>query len=184
MFHQRMARVREAITSFDDLLRYAEAVGTGESLSLDVLQLPFHERDRWIGLAATPEQPLASGRLSLIAHLTGAVDFTKTVAGLMVDEWVEVVPNASETTGVVFQSNQPDSSPPHAILIAVPPMPAAANTWSEAVLAIIVQETLELARIRAVTPDLIQEFAQYLPALYFPLNAAGDTISTDFQLPG
>ena len=180
-FHQRMARVREAITHFDDVLRYAEALGTGESLTLDVVQLPFNERDRWIGLAATPEQPLPSGRLSLIAHLAGPVDFTKTVAGLMIDEWVEVVPNASETTGVVFQSNQPDSSPPQAILLAVP---AAVNTWSEAALIQIVQETLELVRIRAVTPDLIQEFSQYLPALYFSLNVAGDTISTDFVLPG
>lgn len=183
-FHQRMARVREAITHFDDLLRYAEALGTGESLTLEVAQLPFRDRDRWIGLAATPEQPLPSGRLSLIAHLAGAVDFTKTVAGLMIDEWVEVAPNASETTGVVFQSNQPDSSPPQAILLAVPAMPAAVNTWSEAALLQIVQETLELVRIRAVTPDLIQEFSQYLPALFFPLNVAGDTISTDFVLPG
>jgi hypothetical protein len=183
-FHQRMARVREAITHFDDLLRYAEALGTGEKLALDVAQLPFHDGDRWIGLAATPEQPLPSGRLSLIAHLAGAVDFTKTVAGLMIDEWVEVAPNASETTGVVFQSNQPDSCPPQAILLAVPAMPAAVNTWSEAALIQIVQETLELVRIRAVTPDLIQEFSQYLPALYFSLNVAGDTISTDFVVPG
>ena len=183
-FHQRMARVREAITYFDDLLRYAEALGTGERLTLDVVQLPLNERDRWIGLAATPEQPLPSGRLSLIAHLAGTVDFTKTMAGLMIDEWVEVVPNSSETTGVVFQSNQPDSSPPQAILLAVPAMPAAVNTWSEASLLQIVQESLELVRIRAVTPDLIQEFSQYLPALYFPLNVAGATISTDFVLPG
>ncbi len=184
MFHQRMARVREAITHFDDLLRYAEALGTGESLTLDVVQLPFHDGDRWIGLVATPEQPLPSGRLSVIAHLGGAVDFSKTMAGLMVDEWVEVVPNSNETTGVVFQSNQPDSCPPQAILVAVPAMPAAVNTWSEAALVQIVQETLELVRIRAVTPDLIQEFSQYLPALYFPLNAAGETISTDFLFPG
>jgi hypothetical protein len=183
-FHQRMARVREAITHFDDLLRYAEALGTGESLSLDVAQLPFNQGDRWIGLTATPEQTLPSGRLSLITHLAGAVDFTKPVAGLMIDEWVEVVPNTSETTGVVFQSNQPDSEPPHAILLAVPAMPAQVNTWSEAALLQTVQETLEMVRIRAVTPDLIQEFAQYLPALYFPLNPAGDTISTDFLLPG
>ncbi|HEX2229856.1 MAG TPA: hypothetical protein VHM64_22200, partial [Candidatus Binatia bacterium] len=183
-FHQRMARVREAIANFDDLLRYAEALGTGESLSLDVLQLPFHERDRWIGLPATPEQPLPSGRLSLIAHLAGPVDFGKTMAGVMIDEWVEVVPNTSETTDVVFQSNQPDSCPPHAILLAVPSMPAAVNTWSEVALLQIVQETLEMARIRAVTPDLLQQFAQYLPALYFPLNPPGDTISTDFFAPG
>jgi hypothetical protein len=183
-FHQRMARVREAISHFDDLLRYAEALGGEASLTLEVLQLPFHPGDRWIGLPATPEHPLASGRLSIIAHLAGAVDFTKPVAGLMIDEWIEVVPNAGETTGVVFQSNQPDSCPPQVILVAVPPNPAAVNNWTEPSLVQLLQETLDLVRIRAVTPDVLQEFSQYLPALYFPLNVAGDTISTDFVVPG
>ena len=178
-FHQRMARVRPAIAHLDDLLRYAEALGGEDGLQLEVMQLPHHERDRWIGLAATPEQPLASGRLSIVAHRAGPADFTQPIAGLMVDEWVEVVPNASETSGIVFQSNQPDSCPPHAILVAVPPNPAATPSWTEPALAQMLHETLDLVRIRAVTPDLLQEFSQYLPALYFPLNAPGDTISTD-----
>lgn len=183
-FHQRMARIREAVERLDDLLRYSEALGGEDSLTLDVAQLPHQPNDRWVGLPARPDRPLASGKLSVIAHLASPVDFTRPVAGLMIDEWVEVVPSPTETTGVVFQSNQPDSCPPQAILLAVPPDPATADTWTEASLVEIVQETIDLAHIRAVTPDLLGELGQYLPALYFPLNVAGDTISTDFVLPG
>jgi hypothetical protein len=178
-FHQRTARVRPSVAHLDELLRYAEALGGDDGLHLDVMQLPHHEGDRWVGLAATPERPLAGGRLSVVAHRGGAVDFAQPVAGLLVDEWVEVVPHATETTGVVFQSNQPDACAPHAILVAVPPDPAAAPAWTEAALAQMLHETLDLVRIRAVTPDLLPELSQYLPALYFPLNASGDTISTD-----
>jgi hypothetical protein len=106
------------------------------------------------------------------------------VTGLIIDEWVEVVPNATETTGVVFQSNQPDSCPPQAILLAVPPDPVVQNFWTGPVLAQVLLETMDLARMRAVTPDLLDELGQYLPALYFSLNPAGETISTGFLVPG
>jgi hypothetical protein len=182
--HQRMTRVREAIARLDDALRYAEALGTEDRLTLEVAQIPHREHDRWVGLTATPEQPLAAGRLSLILHLAAPVDFTTSVTGLIIDEWVEVVPNATETTGVVFQSNQPDSCPPQAILLAVPPDPVVQNFWTGPVLAQVLLETMDLARMRAVTPDLLDELGQYLPALYFSLNPAGETISTGFLVPG
>jgi hypothetical protein len=183
-FHQRMARIREAITRLDDLLRYAEVLGADEGLTLDVAQLPYQAHDRWVGLPATPERTLAVGKLSVIAHLAGPVDFTTPVTGLMIDEWVEVVPNPSETTGVVFQYNQPNSCPPQAILVAVPPNPTAAPSWTEPSLIQVLHESMDLVRIRAVTPDLLGDLGQYLPALYFPLNVPGDTISTDFVIPG
>jgi hypothetical protein len=183
-FHQRMARVRDGIARLDDLLRYAEALATEDRLTLQVAQLPHQEDDLWIGLPITPDRPLGAGRLSVIMHIGGVVDFTKPLAGLMIDEWVEVVPNTSETTGVVFQSNQPDAAPPQAILVAVPPNAAAQNFWTEPALTQVLLETMDLVRVRAVTPDLLEELGQYLPALYFSLNAAGDTISTGFIVPG
>ncbi len=183
-FHQRIARVREAVTHLDDMLRLAEALGTGDSLSLEVMQLPYYEKDRWIGLAAKPDIPPGAGRLSLITHLTGSIDFTQPLTGLMIDEWVEVVPNKKETTGVVFQYNQPDSCPPQAILLAVPPNPVEQNFWTTQSLLQVLQETLDLVHMRSVTPALLDEIGQYLPALYFSLNASGDTISTDFLNPG
>jgi hypothetical protein len=182
-FHQRLARVREPMTRLDDVLRYAEAFGTGESLTFKVAQLPYHAGDRWVGLPTTPAKPAPIGRLSLITHMTGPVTFTQPLAGLMVDEWVEVVPNERETTGVVFQYNQPNCCAPQAILLAIPPNPAEENFWTSSSLLQVLQESFDLTRIRTVTPDLLEERGQYLPALYFALNPKGDTISTNFLNP-
>jgi hypothetical protein len=44
----------------------------------------------------------------------------------------------------------------------------------------VLLETLDLARIRAVDSDALDEVSHYLPATYFACNVAGDTVSTDF----
>ncbi|SLM47428.1 conserved protein of unknown function [Nitrospira japonica] len=182
-FHQRLARVREPIARLDEALRNAEALGAGDSLTLRVAQLPYQPGDRWIGLPKSDDKPLATGRLSLIAHLVGEIQLTEPLAGLMIDEWVEVVPNERETTGIVFQYDRPDACAPQAVLLAVPPNPAEQNFWTSTSLLQVLQESLDLAHIRAVTPDLLDQ-GQYLPALYFALNSKNDTISTNFLNPG
>ena len=94
------------------------------------------------------------------------------------DEWVEVMPNPKETTGLVFQYDQPDSAPPQSILLAVPPDPD--QPWNLWQLQQVLLETLDLARIRAVDPDTLDEVGHYLPAMHFAANIGGDTVSTDF----
>ena len=175
---QRMARVRDGVARLNDALSYAEALGSGEKLKLTVAQLPYGENDRWVGLPLNPEQSLAGGRLSLVVQSVAPLDPNQSLAGVLIDEWVEVVPSATETTGIAFQYDQPNAAPPQTILIAVPPevdMP-----WTVWSLQQVLLETLDLARIRAVDPDALDEVGHYLPALYFACNTAGDTVSTDF----
>jgi len=118
------------------------------------------------------------GKLSLAVQSAAPVDARQPLAGLLIDEWVEVVPGATETTGISFQYNQPNAAPPQTILIAVPPEVGVPWTiWS---LQQVLLETFDLARIRAVDPDALDEVGHYLPALYFALNTAGHTVSTDF----
>jgi len=106
------------------------------------------------------------------------VDAKKSLAGLLIDEWVEVVPSATETTGIALQYDQPNATPPQTIPVAVPPeVDVPWTVWS---LQQVLLETLDLARIRAVDPDALDEVGHYLPALYFAFNLAGDTVSTDF----
>ena len=124
-WHQRAARVSAGVGRFDDVMRYAEAYNTGEVLNLQVAQLPYQPNDRWIGLPHAGAAPLPGGRLSLIAHLPQALDTAQPLTGLWLDDLLEVVPNDNETTGVVFQYDQPNSVAPQAILLAVPPDPAA-----------------------------------------------------------
>ena len=88
------------------------------------------------------------------------------------------MPSATETTGISFQYDQPNAAPPQTILVAVPP--EIDSPWTLWSLQQVLLETLDLARIRAVDPDALDEVGHYLPALYFACNPAGDTVSTDF----
>jgi hypothetical protein len=175
---QRMARVREGVARLNDSLSYAEALG-GEKLKLSVAQLPYADGDRWVGLPLEAGQRLSGGKLSLVVQSATPVDVRQPLAGLLIDEWVEVAPNATETTGVALQYDQPNAAPPQTILIAVPPEIGA--PWTVGSLQQVLLETLDLARIRAVDPDAMGEVGHYLPALYFAYNTDGDTVSTDFS---
>ena len=174
----RMARVREGAARLNAALNYSEALKTGEKLKLSVAQLPYDANDRWVGLPLQAGQILPGGKLSLAVQSAALVDVRQPLAGLLIDEWVEVVPNATETSGISFQYDQPNAAPPQTILIAVPPQ--VDLPWTVWSLQQVLMETLDLARIRAVDPDALDEVGHYLPALYFAHNTAGETVSTDF----
>ena len=143
---QRMARVRGGVARLNQALSYAEAIGSGEKLSLSIAQLPYVAGDRWVGLPLKDGRTLPGGKLSLVVLSGTPVDVSQPLAGLLVDEWVEVVPNAKETTGIALQYDQPDAAPPQTILIAVPPeLDVPWTVWS---LQQVLLETLDLARIR------------------------------------
>ena len=86
----------------------------------------------------------------------------------------------TETTGVVFQYNQPDSVAPQAILVVAHPNPVFQAFWTIPWLQQVLRETVSLVHMRAVTPDLLDETSHYLPAAYFAFNAEDHTVSTDF----
>lgn len=175
---QRIARVREGLARLDTALMYAEALGSGATLDLRVGQLPrpTQSGERWVALSPTP---IAGGRLSMVAHVPAGFDATRPVAGLLVDEFEEVVPSASAVTGLAFHFDEPGARAPHAILLAVSPDDR--PTWDLDTLVATLAETMELAKLRAVDPDALEEAGHFLPALYFATNTAGDTVSTDFQ---
>jgi hypothetical protein len=174
----RASRVREGVERFEATIRYADALRTGERLNLRVVQLPFQDNDRWVGLPLAGDQPLSSSRFSLVIQSAQSLDVTRPLAGLLIDEWVEVVPNASETTAMVFQFDRPDAAPPQSLLLAVPPDPEAG--WTLHNLQQVLLETLDLARLRLVDPPALDLIGHYLPAAYFAVNAARETVSTDF----
>ena len=176
----RCERVRDPLAALGVVLRGAEVLNTGARLDLSIAQLPFVEHDRWVALPVLEGQTLGSGRVSLVIHSTGAIDTTKPVAGLLIDEWVEVIPSKTETTAITFQYNPPDVCAPQSILIAVPPVPDKA--WTGWDLQRVLMETLDLAKLRAVDHQALIEdkVSHFLPALYFGFNADNAAVSTDF----
>ena len=176
----RGARVREPVAKLSACLRGAEVLATGERLNLKVAQLPLVGGERWVGLPSAAGQGVAAGKLSLVVQSTAsALDTTQPLAGLWVDEWIEVVPSATETTALTFQYNPPDVCAPQCILLAVPPQPDQA--WTVGSLYRVLLETLDLAKLRAVDAESLTDAAQYLPGLYFAFNAKDDAVSTDFN---
>lgn len=175
---QRAVRVRDGVSRLNDAINYSEILFNREALKLSIAQLPYRSEDRWVGLPLKNEKSLTGGKLSLVVQSTVPIDPNLQLAGVLIDEWVEVVPNATETTGIAFQYDQPNYVPPQSILIAVPP--ELDKPWTVHSLQQVILETLDLARIRAVDPDSLGEVGHYLPAMYFAYNNAGDTVSTDF----
>lgn len=157
---QRMARVRDGAARLDAAMLYAEALN-GPMLSFQVGQLPSRDGEQWLALKNPPQ----GNRLSLVCLTAGSIDFTKPVAGLLVDEWVEMVPNKDEVTGLAFHFDAPQPRAPQALLLAM--APEGVDKWDSVTLENTLCETLELAKLRAVDLTALGEVGQYLPAMYF-----------------
>jgi hypothetical protein len=173
----RAGRVREGAGRLLDTTRYVEAID-GVAPTLTVAQLPFTAGERWVGLPPLPGKELPPGRVSLVAYGPLPTDLKLSPGGLVIDEWNEVVPSAKETTGVVFNYDEPDARAPHAILLAV--SPDVSKPWDVDTLEAVLLETLELSKLRLVDQDAMHELDHYLPALYFGLNATSDAVATHF----
>ncbi|MGE0258839.1 MAG: hypothetical protein AB7H71_04555 [Alphaproteobacteria bacterium] len=174
----RQARVRDGVARARDCLCNAEILGTGDRPQLSVAQLPFTAGDRWVGLPRAAGKALPPGKLSLVLHTPAAVDTAQPLGGVLVDEWTEIVPDSRETTAITFQLDPPDAVAPQSVLLAVPPVAGA--DWTQDTLLHVLEETLDLAKLRAVDAETLGEAAQYLPALYLAFNARDHAVSTDF----
>ncbi len=166
-FLQRAARVRAGLARMDAAMLLAESLAGAPFALPSVAQLPAVAGDRWGGLDTAP--PPTNSTLSLVAWTPGAQPAGAQIAGLLIDEWIDVVPATTQTTGVALDYPDPGARAPQAILLAVAP-----DTFPEWTLESVegsVLEALDLAKIRGVDPDALGALGHYLPALYFPYNA-------------
>ena len=175
----KAARVRPGVARFEYALTCAQAIGSRLERSFTVGQLPYEKSDRWLGLPVTQKHPARGGRISFVARVPKKLDLSGQLAGLCVDEWLETIPNAAETTAVAFHHDAPGNEPPQSILLAVNPDPG--RQWDLGTIEAILLETLDLTRLRLVDPDSLQEAGHFLPALLFSHNVAGEAVSTDFH---
>jgi hypothetical protein len=164
----------------DGTRRYLEATMLTGSPSPRVAQLSGQGKNlptSWIGGTLPLDQPTPDTPVvSTVLDVAGSYDASGATAALVLDEWVEVVPirarrGAAEdapiverlTTGVTFNPAAPSARAPQAILLAVAPT---ADRWTGASIVEVLEETMELARIRAVTLERTNGIARILPALY------------------
>jgi len=164
----------------DGTRRYLEAAMLSDAPSPRAAQLAGAGKNpptAWVGgpLALdepTPDTPVVSSLLDV----AGGYDAAGVTAALVLDEWVEVVPVRARrgteedapiverlTTGVTFNAAAPSARAPQAILLAIAPD---ASRWSGDSIVQLLEDTMELARLRAVTLERTNGIARILPALY------------------
>jgi hypothetical protein len=174
----RSARVRDPVARLSMCLQRAEVLGAPAHLDLGVAQLPLVAGERWVALPPAAGSAIPASKLSLVLHTIRPVNPAQSLTALLVDEWVEIVPRATEDTALTFQFDAPGSCAPQSVLIAVPPEPG--QDWTPEMLRRVLMETLDLAKLRAVDTASLGAAAQYLPALYLAFNVDDHAVSTDF----
>lgn len=151
-----------------DTLRMLTEVCRGQKIEFSVAQLPHIPNndgstdEYWLGAPFPTDWKPECDKLSLVVF--GHSNLGPEICGLVFDEWTEIIPIETQTSGIAFHYNQPDARPPQALLLAVPPK--LTDDWSLDVLGHIVEEAYKLAKIRAIEPDHFYNslLAQFLPA--------------------
>jgi hypothetical protein len=175
-----VARVREKLHNWEQAALLASALGSPEP-ELWPVQLP-HAAEPWLALEYPETFTPTAERVLYTAHYPAAFDPAGPQAGLLVDEWVELLPGEKVDTGVVFNYDAPDAEAPQSMLLVTPPDPRAGWEWADVVQAM--NDALDLARLRAVEPDVLATtpYAAFLPATVSEATVAGLGISMNLAL--
>jgi hypothetical protein len=176
----QLSHIRPGISRLDSAFTLAQLLNDSPEASSSLLlgQLPLAANDKWLGLGIDPANPPAKGRVAFACVTQGDPVNQNTYAGLLVDEWPERIPSTQENAAVAFHYEEPKARAPQAVLLGV--CPDDRRIWDDDLVLGILQETLELTKIRTVDLDSVQQVGQILPALYFAMNLQGATISTKF----
>jgi hypothetical protein len=165
-----VARVREKLHGLEAAGHLAGVLASG-GIVLQPLQFPYRPEVPWLGLEYPDTRTdgerleIDEGKLLYTAHWTEPFDRARPQAGLLVDEWTELIPSRNADTGIAFHYDRPNSEPPQTMLLAL--SPAADGGWRWADLVDTVHQTMDLAKKRAIEPDHIDTtaYARFLPAL-------------------
>jgi len=128
--------------------------------------MPFPEEAR----------PEAGESLLFTALIDSAAATPNHCCGFLVDEWTEVIPLESETTGLTFHYDRPNSEAPQTMLLVTPTKLTGHWEWQDLVDSL--HYALYAARLRAIEPYLIDKtaYARYLPPLVSPVTRHPITI--------
>ncbi len=176
-----VARVRPMMRAFESTVMLAGALG-GSEPSLTPIQLPYAADASWLAMQFPPTPALDSDRLLYTAHYAAPFDKTLRQCGMLLDDWTEVIPEASLTTGITFNFNRPDNEPPQSILVVTPASASGAWQWDDLVGAL--NETLDLAKKRSVEPTQLDgtPYAPLLPATVMAVTLYAISISTSLAV--
>ncbi len=156
-----------------------------DSFTLRVAQLPRDEEQGWLALSdeelkkdrtedeiekrenGLKEYGRPKGYLSIVSLAPETIDYSNKLAGLLVYQWEEKIPDKQVDTGLSFYYNQPNSQPPQSLLLAVPgEMEDWGSRWTVDELIDIVRDTMDLGKVRTVDSKALQYGGPFPPALF------------------
>ncbi len=146
------------------------------------MQLPFVADDRWTALEFDTPNATPNNRLLYTAHFPQPFDPAGDQCGLLIDEWPETVPAPDVVSGLTFHFDRPNSQPPQAMLLALPPVLHGNWVWED--LVAMLNQTLDDAKKRGVEPGQIDasNYAQFLPATLMAVTLYQITIGTNLAI--
>jgi hypothetical protein len=151
-----VARVRPMIKAWETITVLVEALrGPADVPALLPVQFPYQADVSWVAMQFDPADRPDSDRLCYTAYYPVPFDKSAAQCGLLVDEWTEVIPATDRTTGITFNFARPDNEAPQAILLVTPATASGRWQWDDLVGAL--NETLDLAKVRAVEPADIDQ---------------------------
>lgn len=177
---QGVARVRQKTADYEMLSILATSwnISLIDLCTLQPAQFPYGADERWMAVKVDDEENIRQNRLSLGMCLPESYDADANQSGLLIDEWVEIIPNRTETSGVAFHYEQPESKPPQCIILAVSPVSDGLDFWTWENLLEIVNGTLDEAKRRAVDYEDVAttSYGHLLPAVVVPFTPSNTTI--------
>ena len=167
----QIMRARERLGRFRKLNLYARTAGVARART-DIVQLPYVPDERWLGLPYLT-QPEEGRSAFLLLNYTTGLDASSAWTGIVLDDWIEAIPNQTEETGIALNYDSPRAQAPQAVLVATPAKDGAKWSFDELVGAL--EQTMDLMKIRAVDRDFLP-VGQILPASVFATNANVDNV--------
>lgn len=146
--------------------------GTKERAGFTLVQLPLQggKSGPWVGQEYGKFVPHGD-TMAMALELQEDFAFGNgTFSGLLVDDWQELVPDPEANAGIALQYDQPDTEAPNVVLLSMTPRAGAAWDWPT--LRHTVLDNMDVAKFRAVDPDLIKNsfLDQLLPAVMGPVE--------------
>lgn len=181
----RHSALRPSLDRLWQVLAGAEARASAPASALSpsdlaVVQLPHAKGQPWIGRAIRPNVGAVAADLSLVLHRSKSGAMPSRVAGLLIEQWSEVLPAPAETTGIAMQYDAPGAQAPQSILLAVHPSRKKA-VWSSDLILSILSEAAELVAMRGLDLDDLAAVGRFLPACYLAFDFERGRASVDWR---
>lgn len=180
---QGIAKVRPKMSNYHLSSMVSESLLDHER-NREVIQLPVISNldDRWLSGKLPSGYEIPDQAISLVLDLPNNYLTCELQSGIIVDEWSESIPEPEAITGLSFNYDQPNSEAPNTLLLAVTPEETGKWVWSD--LMDTLDETLLMAKKRAIDPDIINEnsaLGHALPAIVAAVEAADTAPGLDFS---